>query len=344
MSRRLSLLAERHPLASPSAQRDRLRALPIARGFDAAVGGATITGAVEVLQLNLGKKCNQACGHCHVDAGPDRKEVMADDVVDRCLELIRRSDVRAVDITGGAPELHPRFEEIVRVAHGAGKRVMDRCNLTILTVPQYEHLPRFFADHGVEVVCSLPFPEASRTDAQRGDGVYVKSLAALKQLNRVGYGTDPALVLTLVANPTGAFLPPSQACWERDFRRVLSSTEGIEFTRLLALTNMPIARFLEWLDHSGNTERYLDKLVTSFNPGAAAGVMCKSTLSVGYDGRLFDCDFNQMLELPEIGQRSVFDVDAVTLREALSGRVVVTGPHCFGCTAGAGSGCGGQVT
>jgi radical SAM/Cys-rich protein len=336
---RLSLLAERHPLASPAAQKARLRSLPLAKSFDDAAG-ALSTKKVQVLQLNLGKKCNQACKHCHVDAGPDREEVMADAVVDRCLRLLKDSDVGVVDLTGGAPELHPRFEEIVEVAAAAGKQVMDRCNLTILTVPRYKHLPRFFADHGVEVVASLPFPEASRTDSQRGDGVFDKSVTAMKLLNAAGYGVDDRCVLTLVANPTGAFLPPSQVSWERDFRQGLLSKQGVRFTRLIALTNMPIARFLEWLDHSGNTERYLEKLVNAFNPAAAAGVMCKTTLSVSFDGRLFDCDFNQMLELPEAGGRSVFDVGSL---DEFAGRRVITDVHCFGCTAGAGSSCGGQT-
>ncbi len=335
-----SLVADRHPLASAAAQNERLLGLPLARSFADSVGEVLRTRPVEVLQLNVGKQCNQACRHCHVDAGPDRTEMMSDAVVDRILELVKTSPVPTVDITGGAPELHPRFEEIVRVATAAGKRVLDRCNLTILTVPRYRHLPQFFADHGVEVVSSLPFPEAGRTDSQRGDGVFARSMTAMKMLNDVGYGVRPELVFTLVANPTGAFLPPSQVSWERDFKKDLSLKEGVAFTRLIALTNMPIARFLEWLDRSGNTERYLDKLVAAFNPAAVEGVMCRNTLSVGFDGRLFDCDFNQMLELPESGGRTVFDVDDLAV---LAGRAIVTGPHCFGCTAGAGSSCGGQT-
>jgi radical SAM/Cys-rich protein len=338
MARRtLSLLAERHPLAPASAQRARLAAVDV-DDFDA-VAGAVVAGPVSVLQLNLGKVCNQTCRHCHVDAGPDRTEVMSDAVVDRCLALIA-GGVGVVDLTGGAPELHPRFEEIVRRARAAGAHVMDRCNLTILTVQKYRHLPEFLADQGVEVVSSLPAPDVARTDAQRGDGVFERSMTAMKALNAVGYGAEAHKVLSLVANPVGAFLPPSQGSWEREFRAQLLSKEGVVFTRLIALTNMPIARYLEWLEESGNTERYLQKLRGAFNPATLAGVMCTNTLSVAYDGALYDCDFNQMLELPEAGRRTIFDVDDLGV---LAGRRVATARHCYGCTAGAGSSCGGQV-
>ncbi len=342
----LSLLKDRHPLALASAQVERLAQLPLAVDFETAVANAGLgtlraTG-VDVLQLNVGKKCNQSCHHCHVDAAPDRTEVMPDDVLDASLRVLEITAIPLLDITGGAPELHPRFEEMVTRARGAGRRVMDRCNLTILTVNKYQHLPEFFARHGVEVVSSLPFHSGERTDAQRGDGVFEKSMEALKALNAVGYGMPgTGLELTLVANPTGAFLPPPQASLEADFRRVLRLKHGVEFTRLIVITNMPISRYLEWLERSGNLERYMEKLVGAFNPAAAAGVMCRNTLSVAWDGRLFDCDFNQMLDLPLMdGQpRTIFDHD----HALLSGRAIAVGPHCFGCTAGQGSSCAGAT-
>ena len=343
----LSLLKDRHPLASPQAQQQRLAALSLPSSFAQAVergglGTLRATG-VDILQLNVGKKCNQACHHCHVDAAPDRTEVMPDDVVDAALHVLESTTIGLLDITGGAPELHPRFEEMVTRARAAGRRVMDRCNLTILTVNKHAHLPEFFARNRVEVVSSLPFHNADRTDAQRGDGVFEKSLTALRALNAVGYGMPGSgLELTLVANPTGAFLPPPQASLEADFRRVLRLKHGVEFTRLIVITNMPISRYLEWLDRSGNLERYMEKLVNAFNPAAAAGVMCRNTLSVSWDGRLFDCDFNQMLDLPVVnGQpRTIQAYD----HALLSGRPIAVGAHCFGCTAGQGSSCGGATT
>jgi radical SAM/Cys-rich protein len=291
--KQLSLVAERHPLASPGAQKERLRALPVVNFDD--VAGEIKASTIEVLQINVGKKCNQACAHCHVDAGPDRTEMMSDEIVDACLRVVEREKIPVVDITGGAPEMHPQFERIVKTARSLGARVLDRCNLTVLTLARYRHLPQLFADHDVEVYCSLPFWEASRTDAQRGDGVYAKSLDALRMLNKVGYGTKRPLIL--VANPTGAFLPAAEKQLEQDFKKVLAK-EGIAFTKVIALANMPIARFLAWLDASGNTERYVEKLAQAFNPAAAAGVMCRTTVSVSWTGQLYDCDFNQMLELP----------------------------------------------
>lgn len=342
----LSLLAQRHPLASAEAQKARLKGLPLARSFEEAVASAPMktlcaTG-VDILQMNVGKQCNQACHHCHVDAGPDRKEVMPDDVVDACLSVLEGSDIPTLDITGGAPELHPRFREIVERAARAHKRVMDRCNLTILTTRKHEDLPGFFAAHGVELVCSLPYHGEKQTDAQRGDGVFAKSIEALQRLNAAGYGMPgTGLSLTLVTNPVGAFLPAKQAQLEADFRRVLRMRHGVEFTSLFCITNMPISRFLEWLDKSGNLESYMDKLVGAFNPAAAEGVMCRGTLSVGWDGVLYDCDFNQMLELPVLDgyPRTILDFD----RARLEGRRIATGPHCFGCTAGQGSSCGGAT-
>jgi radical SAM/Cys-rich protein len=342
-----TLLNTRSPLAAPSAQRARLEALPLARTFEqaaAAAGHAPLTrAAARVLQVNLGKRCNQACHHCHVDAGPDRTEVMSDQVLDDVLAVLETSNIPTLDITGGAPELHPRFRDLVIAARAMHRRVIDRCNLTITTLPNYAGLPAFLAEHGVEVVASLPSYAASQTNRQRGDGVFDASIAALKQFNALGYGREGSgLVLTLVTNPVGAFLPANQAALERDWKRELKRRFDIEFSQLFAITNMPISRYLEWLEHSGNLETYMDRLVQAFNPATVGGLMCRDTISVGWDGRLFDCDFNQMLDLP------VDAGDAQTISDLRRTATplthpIVTGPHCYGCTAGAGSSCGGEV-
>jgi radical SAM/Cys-rich protein len=298
---------------------------------------------VSVLQLNVGKRCNQTCRHCHVDAGPDRSEVMTDAVVDAALRFLDRSDIPTVDITGGAPELHPRFREIVRRARAAGRHVMDRCNLTITRLPRYADLPEFLAEHGVEVVASLPSFAARQTDAQRGDGVFEDSIAALRRFNELGYGIDGSgLLLNLVTNPVGAFLPGPQQSLEADWKRELRRRHGISFNRLYTITNMPISRFLQFLVDSGNLQAYMDRLVTAFNPAAVEGLMCRYTLSVGWDGRLYDCDFNQMIDLgtEASAPQTIFDADV----PSLTSRRIVIGPHCFGCTAGGGSSCGGATT
>ena len=343
----LSLLKQRHPLASADEQKARLARLPLVASFEEKVAATPLrvlqAHAVDTFQINLGKQCNQTCAHCHVDAGPDRKEVMPDDVVDACLRALAKSGAKTFDITGGAPEMHPRFEEMVDTGFKLGKHVMDRCNLTILTVPKYAHLPRFFAERKVEVVSSLPYFDADGTDRQRGDGVFDKSIRAMKMLNDVGYGMPGSgLTFTLVANPVGAFLPAPQADLEAQFKQQLAERHGVHFTRLIAITNMPISRYLEWLDRSGNTERYMNKLVAAFNPTAAAGVMCRDTISVSWDGKLYDCDFNQMLEMPvaDDAPKTIFDYDEARLRH----RRVAVAPHCFGCTAGQGSSCGGATT
>ena len=346
-----TLLNQRSPLAAPAAQRVLLESLPLARTFEQAVtgGGLAPLAATElqVLQMNVGKRCNQACHHCHVDAGPDRTEMMPDDVVEACLAVLDSSGIPTLDITGGAPELHPRFREIVTRARALGRRVMDRCNLTITTLPNYRDLPEFLAAQGVEVVASLPSYAASSTDKQRGDGVFEQSIAALKQFNALGYGAEGSgLILNLVTNPVGAFLPAAQASLERDWKRELQRKHGIVFNHLYTITNMPISRYLEWLGHSGNLQTYMGKLVQAFNPAAVPGVMCRTMLSVGYDGRLFDCDFNQMLDLPLVAgsPRSVVDLVDDAVLNRVAARRIVTGPHCFGCTAGAGSSCGGATT
>jgi radical SAM/Cys-rich protein len=342
-----TLLNTRNPLADSATQRSTLAALPLARTFEdalAAAGRAPLrTTTVSVLQLNVGKRCNQTCRHCHVDAGPDRTEVMPDAVIDAALRLLEASDIPTVDITGGAPELHPRFRDIVRRVRAAGRQAIDRCNLTITQLPNYSDLPEFLAEHRVEVVASLPSFAARQTDAQRGDGVYEQSIAALSKFNALGYGVaGSGLVLNLVTNPVGAFLPGSQHALEADWKRELQRRHGIVFNHLYTITNMPISRYLQFLIDSGNLQGYMDRLVAAFNPAAVDGLMCRFTLSVGWDGTLYDCDFNQMIDLPIASDSppTIFDVEAA----ALAGRRIVIGPHCFGCTAGAGSSCGGATT
>jgi len=331
-----------HPLASSDHQKAMLEALPLAKTFDQAASEAghrpLERRRIDVLQLNLGKRCNQTCLHCHVDAGPDRRETMSQEVLEACLSLLERSDIPTVDITGGAPELHPRFRELVRRARALGRHVMDRCNLTITGVPNHTDLPEFLASHQVEVVASLPAFAARGTDAQRGAGVFAESIEALRRFNALGYGQEgSSLVLNLVTNPVGAFLPPNQGPLEREWKRELKRRYDISFNHLYTITNMPISRFLEFLMASGNLEAYMERLVNAFNPVALDGVMCRSMLSVGWDGQLYDCDFNQMLDLPLAP--NVRDVDL----QALQSQPIRTGQHCFGCTAGAGSSCGGAT-
>ncbi|MGE0039977.1 MAG: arsenosugar biosynthesis radical SAM (seleno)protein ArsS [Vicinamibacterales bacterium] len=347
-----TLLNTRSPLAAPAAQRAALEALPLGARFGAKAAGAghapLAPTATTVLQVNVGRRCNQACHHCHVDAGPDRTEVMPDEVADACLALLERSAIPTLDITGGAPELHPRFRDLVVRARGLGRHVMDRCNLTIVTLPNYAALPAFLAEHQVEVVASLPSFAASATDRQRGDGVFAQSIDALRRFNALGYGREGSgLVLNLVTNPVGAFLPAGQASLEREWKRELDRRYGVTFNSLYTITNMPISRYLEWLERSGNLEGYMARLVDAFNPAAVDGLMCRFTLSVGWDGRLFDCDFNQMLDLAVAPGAPATVADLVAGLPAsldrLHARRIVTAPHCFGCTAGAGSSCGGAT-
>jgi radical SAM/Cys-rich protein len=343
----VTLANSRHALADAATQRATLAAVRTGQTFENAVaaGGHTPLRAasISVLQMNLGKRCNQACRHCHVDAGPDRREVMTPDVVDACLRFLEASDIPTLDITGGAPEMHPAFRDIVRRARAAERHVMDRCNLTITQLPSYVDLPDFLAEHHVEVVASLPSFAARQTDAQRGSGVFEASIASLRRFNELGYGVDGSgLLLHLVTNPVGAFLPAPQAALELDWKRELQRRYGVTFNRLYTITNMPISRFLQFLLDSGNLQGYMDRLTDAFNPAAIDGLMCRYTLSVGWDGRLYDCDFNQMLELGTADEvsRTIFDATAA----ALAGRRIVVGPHCYGCTAGAGSSCGGATT
>ena len=298
--------------------------------------------AAETLQVNVGKLCNQACKHCHVDASPRRTEVMPAEVAEQVLDAVRRFRFPVVDITGGAPELNPSFRRLVSESRAAGARVLVRHNLTVMFEPGQEDLPEFFRGQGVEVVSSLPYFLGRETDAQRGPGVFDKSIEALKRLNAIGYGVEGSgLTLDLVYNPVGAFLPPPQASIESDFRRELLARHGVTFGRLYTITNMPVSRFLEYLRRSGNEERYMRRLVDAFNPAAVGGLMCRTTLSVDWTGRLYDCDFNQMLELGVAAHlpQSIADFDP----RAFAEREIKTGAHCFGCTAGAGSSCGGAV-
>jgi radical SAM/Cys-rich protein len=294
---------------------------------------------IDILQVNLGKLCNMTCQHCHVDAGPDRKDENMDlATVELCLNALRSSNIKTLDLTGGAPEMNPHFRYFVTEARKLGVHVIDRCNLTILLANGFKDIPDFLAENEVEVVASLPCYLAENADAQRGDGAFDKSIEALRLLNDRGYGAaDGRRMLTLVYNPIGPALPPDQQTLEQQYREVLDREYGIQFNRLFTITNMPISRYLDHLIEEGDYESYMRKLVDAFNPAAAAGVMCRKMLSVGWDGRLFDCDFNQMLELPTlVGQpQHIREFD----EERLGQRSIITGRHCFGCTAAAGSGC-----
>ena len=300
--------------------------------------------ALDIVQINLGKLCNMTCRHCHVDAGPDRTEENMDRAtVEACLRLIDRAGVRVVDLTGGAPELNPHFEHIVDECVKRGIHVMDRCNLTILLTRRFRHLPEWFAERGVEVVCSLLHYRELGTDAQRGKGAYAKSLRALRNLNKAGYGLgDKRRFLTLVANPVGAFLPGQQASLEREWKVALGTNHDVYFDRLLTLNNMPMSRYLEWLAQTGQVDSYLNRLVNAFNPATIAGLMCRNTLSVSWNGYLYDCDFNQQLDM-------VMDLPGHTPHvkdfdlAAWKRHVIRTQRHCYGCTAGAGSSCGGAI-
>lgn len=299
--------------------------------------------SVETLQVNVGKLCNQACQHCHVDASPKRTEIMTRATAEQVLAALQRHRIPTLDLTGGAPEMNPSFRWLVTEARALGTQVIVRHNLTVMFEPGQDDLPDFFRAHQIEVVSSLPYFQEQQTDAQRGNGVFTKSVEAMRKLNAVGYGVEGSgLLLNLVYNPVGAFLPPAQAAIEADFKRELWNRYNLTFNHLYTITNMPISRFLEYLRRSGNEERYMRKLVDAFNPSAVAGVMCRSLVSVDWTGKLYDCDFNQMLELgmAEEASQTIAEFGPVKLAK----RRIVTGSHCFGCTAGAGSSCGGTVT
>ena len=298
---------------------------------------------IHTLQVNVGKLCNQTCHHCHVDAGPSRTEIMSRETMEIVLTVLRRHpEITTVDVTGGAPEMNPHFEYLVSESRALGRTVLDRCNLTVFSVKGKSHLPRFLADHQVEIIASLPCYLEENVDQQRGKGVFTRSLAALRQLNTLGYGSeDTGLVLNLVYNPLGPNLPPDQRELEEAYKDQLFSRFGIRFNQLYTITNMPINRFLNDLYAQGNYEAYMSLLIESFNPHSVENLMCRSLLSVEWDGRLYDCDFNQMLDLP-VGRdlpQTIAEFDF----EALARRSIIIGQHCYGCTAGAGSSCGGAI-
>ncbi len=301
--------------------------------------------SARVLQLNVGKRCNLTCNHCHVNAGPARKEIMTRETINRVLDWQRRARLPVVDLTGGAPEMIPDFRYLVsslRTIDPSGT-LIDRCNLTILLEPGHEDLTEFLAAHRVEIVASMPCYSAANVNAQRGDGVFDASITALQRLNALGYGLDPTLPLHLVYNPVGATLPSPQAELQADYKRELSTHFGIHFNSLYTITNLPIARFAGWLRQNGKYQEYLDLLVQSFNPATVDALMCRDTISVSWQGEVFDCDFNQMMKMPmggaERGHRFLWDVDAAKLEA----EPVAIADHCFGCTAGAGSSCGGAL-
>ncbi len=297
-------------------------------------------GDFHTLQINVGRKCNQTCTHCHVDAAPWRTEMMDEECAHKVGAWIRKHKPAVVDITGGAPEISEYFRYFVEVGKEVGAHVIDRNNLTIIETKSYSYLPEYLAKHEVEIVASLPCYLEENVDEQRGDGVFQKSISALRKLNAVGYGTT--LPLTLVYNPIGAKLPPDQDELEADYKVELKKRYGIEFTRLFAITNLPIARFAVELRENNEWDSYMELLSNSFNPATVDGLMCRSTLNIGYEGEVFDCDFNQMLKM-QLKQNDkplyLWDVDPEQMKDI----DIKTANHCFGCTAGAGSSCSGEV-
>jgi len=342
----VSLLREGNPLARASKQLEVLAAGGRHQPFEKALAEAGLfplrAVGIEVLQVNVGRLCNMTCKHCHVDAGPDRREIMSRQTLAACLDALGRTDIPTLDLTGGAPEMNPHFRWAVEEARRLGRRVIDRSNLTILLAPGYRDLPELLARNQVEMVASLPCYLEDNVDLQRGGGVFRKSIEALRRLNALGYGQPGSpLTLTLVYNPLGASLPPDQRELEKTYQHELKSRYGVVFSGLFTITNLPIGRFLNDLVRQGKVDQYMEKLIGAFNPAAAAGVMCRTTLSVDWTGRLYDCDFNQMLGvgLAEGLAPSIHEFDP----RALARRRIVTGQHCYGCAAGAGSSCQGAI-
>ena len=345
----LTLLRQGNPLASGSHQREVLEtagdeSLPYFQQTLLSHGLRDLKrSAVKTLQVNVGKLCNQTCRHCHVDAGPDRRELMTRENFEHCVRLVRDFAVDVVDITGGAPEMNPHFSWFVGEIRKLGRHVIDRCNLTILTVPGFTHFPEFLAANEVEIVASLPCYLEENCDSQRGTGVFEKSIRALQRLNSLGYGIEGnSLRLSLVFNPTGLSLPPAQQMLEHSYREQLRSRFGIEFNQLYTITNMPVSRFLDDLITRDRYHEYMTLLVNSFNPGTMDGLMCRSTVSVDWEGFLYDCDFNQMLNL-STPHEARLHIRNVQLNE-LKDHSISVGRHCYGCTAGAGSSCQGALT
>ena len=300
----------------------------------------------EILQVNVGKLCNLTCVHCHVNAGPKRREIITGETVDRIIDWFGRTDIGTLDLTGGSPEMVPDFQRLVKAVRGFDRprRVMDRLNATILNEPGYEWVAEFLAEHEVEIVASMPCYTPDNVEEQRGEGVFESSISAFRKLNELGYGKDPALVLNFVYNPNGAFLPGDQVELQADYKREMEKHFGIVFNELFCIANMPIARFASYLKRNGEYQEYLDLLKESFNPGTVNGLMCRNTVNVSWQGEIYDCDFNQMLDLGlenEAGSGlMLWDIDPATFAEI----PIRTGTHCFGCTAGSGSSCGGALT
>jgi radical SAM/Cys-rich protein len=300
--------------------------------------------AVDVLQVNLGRYCNLACIHCHVESGPTRKEMMSRENVDAVLRFLARTDIPALDITGGAPELHRDFPYLVTSARKLGRHVMDRCNLTVIFEPGMEYLPEFFTKHEVELVCSLPCYSEENVDKQRGKGTFDSSIRALQLLNEAGYGRpETDLILNLVYNPVGPHLPPPQNNLEQDYKRILLENFGVVFNRLFCLSNMPITRYATHLKLRGEYELYQELLETHFNAATLNQVMCRNLISIGWDGSVYDCDFNQMLDLPIANNGGKRLSIASLALEHVAGRPIIVGNHCYACTAGCGSSCGGAL-
>ena len=294
---------------------------------------------MDVLQINVGKLCNLSCKHCHVEAGPNRKEIMERDVMEACLRVCREQKVKTVDITGGAPEMNPHFEWFVKEVCKMCSHVIVRSNLVILTEEGYRHLPKFYADYKIEVVCSLPYYQAKVMDRVRGDGSFDKAIKVIQELNALGYGREEDLVLNMVYNPAGAFFPPAQGAMEKEYKVKLLEDYGIVFNHLFTITNNPTGRFFHFLQNSCNLNSYMQKLCSSFNRSTVEGLMCRYQVSVGYDGKLYDCDFNQASELPVSTGETIFDL----VGKPYMARKICFGNHCYGCTAGQGSSCGGAT-
>jgi radical SAM/Cys-rich protein len=299
---------------------------------------------IDVLQVNMGKYCNLACIHCHVESGPSRTEMMSQETVDAVLHFLARTNIPTVDITGGAPELHANFDYIVESAVGLGRHVMDRCNLTVIFEPGKDYLPKFFQRHRVELVCSLPCYSEENVDRQRGKGTFELSIRALQIFNELGYGhSDSGLVLNLVYNPVGPHLPPLQDQLEQDYKRILKEKFGIIFDRLYCLSNMPITRYATHLKLRGEYEQYMELLEDSFNVSTLDQVMCRNLISVGWEGTIYDCDFNQMLDLPiRNAEGKAFNISTLSV-DQVQHLAVTVGNHCYACTAGSGSSCGGAL-
>jgi radical SAM/Cys-rich protein len=299
---------------------------------------------IDVLQVNMGKYCNQACIHCHVESGPNRTELMSRETVDAVLRFLGRTNILTVDITGGAPELNPTFDYLVESAVGLGRHVMDRCNMTVLFEPGKDYLPEFFRRYQVELVCSLPCYSEENVDRQRGKGTFELSIRALKIFNKLGYGqSESGLVLNLVYNPVGPHLPPPQDKLEQDYKRILKEKFGIIFNRLYCLSNMPITRYATHLKLRGEYEKYMELLEDSFNASTLDQVMCRNLISIGWEGTIYDCDFNQMLDLPiRDAEGKAFNISTLSV-DQVQYLPITVGNHCYACTAGSGSSCGGAL-